>query len=623
MTRLRAWLAVSVLVGFFVTIVAAIVLPVVYARDLGALWGRLLLTLDFFFAATVALAFVRVAKMGRDEPVGLELTPERAPWLWQAVRELAAGVGTRAPDRLFVVPEVNASVSERARLLGLLGGPRTLTIGLPLLQVFTVAQLRAVLGHEMGHYSHNHTRLGPVVYRGVVAMHSVIYHVGPKSIVGRLMNAYATVYLLFAASVRRRQEIEADHAAARLAGATALSAALRELPGLDALWQIYLDRYVGPRWWAGAAPDRVAGAFPALVAARPAVRFDAPLPPEAPSRWDSHPSIADRIAHLSTLTFPPVAADDRPASVLLPNLETVADGLDDVLFRRAGHTLLPWTEYSARAASARGQVVGAEVLGEFARLAGASSVTAANLLDAVGTPLFDQVAGAPTSDPDRPARLVAMIVADAAVRSGVASWRHSWSAGPVELVAASGDVVDFDGLGRRLANPHTTRAARAELAALGVRLETVVGAAPRNDQPPAVIGLIGNVAVDGNRRDLIIYNLGFLVLPGSSRTRMAAWQSRLSTIAQQPLETLADNRDHRYLPFDQVARCVRTKTSVAGRVLLLTGGLRTTTNGQAFAFELTMRDGRTVKMRWGMETEFAEGTYSLLESCIDTLESGN
>jgi len=40
-----------------------------------------------------------------------------------------------------------------------------MVIGLPLMQIMTVSQMRAVLAHEFGHYYGGDTKLGPWVYR--------------------------------------------------------------------------------------------------------------------------------------------------------------------------------------------------------------------------------------------------------------------------------------------------------------------------------------------------------------------------------------------------------------------------------------------------------------------------
>src|SRR5262245_32358555 len=118
----------------------------------------------------MAVAFWKVVRTKPELPNGVRIEPAQGPQLWATVRELADKVGTRAPDEIQLVAEVNAAVVENARWLGLVGGRRFLLLGTPLVQTFTVDQLRSVLAHELGHYSHSHTRLGPLSYRGRLAL---------------------------------------------------------------------------------------------------------------------------------------------------------------------------------------------------------------------------------------------------------------------------------------------------------------------------------------------------------------------------------------------------------------------------------------------------------------------
>src|SRR5699024_6071041 len=135
-----------------------------------------------------------------------------------------------------------------SRLLGLVGGRRTLYVGLPLLQAMRIDQLRSVLAHELGHYSGQHTRLGGVAYRGRLAIGETIERISPRNPIGWVFKQYAKLYLLVDNAASRRQELEADRASVRIAGHQAAASALRTLPALDAAWRFYETRYVDPGW---------------------------------------------------------------------------------------------------------------------------------------------------------------------------------------------------------------------------------------------------------------------------------------------------------------------------------------------------------------------------------------
>lgn len=103
---------------------------------------------------SVAVPVWQLLRARPDPPdEGVAVDEAAAPELWRQVRELAAAVGTRPPDEIRLVARVNASVWEDTGLLGLRGGRRHLYVGAPLLLVWPVSRVRALLAHELGHYS--------------------------------------------------------------------------------------------------------------------------------------------------------------------------------------------------------------------------------------------------------------------------------------------------------------------------------------------------------------------------------------------------------------------------------------------------------------------------------------
>jgi Zn-dependent protease with chaperone function len=168
-TTLRALLAITLLIGFYVlvglVVAATVGVDVLAIRHPNA--GAIKLA---GLATIAAFALLRaLLVMGRrrdDQEYGFAVRPVDEPVLWREVTGLAKWVGTAPPDEIRLVPDVNAGVSEDTRLLGLRAVRRHMYIGLPLLATLTVAEMRSVLGHELGHYSGSHTRLGAPTYRG-------------------------------------------------------------------------------------------------------------------------------------------------------------------------------------------------------------------------------------------------------------------------------------------------------------------------------------------------------------------------------------------------------------------------------------------------------------------------
>jgi Zn-dependent protease with chaperone function len=609
MTRLRAVVALGLLAGFFVLVVVAVFGLAIFGRHIGGSWGTLAVMVALIAGGAVVVGLSKVLRLPEDTS-GLVLTPADAPELWNTVRALAADVGTRPPDTIRLVPEVNAAVSERARLLGLLSGHRTLLVGLPLMQAFTADQLRAVLAHEMGHYSHNHTRLGSITYRGRVTMRSVIAHVGPNNLVGRLFTTYARLYFLVEAAVSRRQEIEADRAAARAAGRDAAISALSDLPGLDAAWQFYLDRCVGRGWGSGYAPDTIFAGFQKLLkAGGPAVtsvRSQATEPQR--SHWDTHPPIRERVTLLAAMAADDAGSDDRPATCLLPSLDAAAQRLEVLLVNREATCTVTWDEYVIRAAQAQLQADAEQVLSTFARETGQRTATAAQFIDAVA--------------PGVGVEQIMVVVMACAVRSGAARWQQSWTHAPAILVQTDGQPLDAHAIAKQLLDPTTSAGARNTLGALGIELDQVAqeATADTSTTGSGLGALVSNVVVDGARRDLILYEAGLLFVTPVGRGHMRESLSRLEAMAtESTLAELRSTAGTRYVPRDDVIACEPTRKPILAHVTALTGLMGVGSGGTAFAFALTLRDGSVLRMRWGMETMFLGPSSRNLTAYLDEL----
>ncbi|MBW8798279.1 MAG: M48 family metalloprotease [Streptomyces sp.] len=352
---LRAALVLGLLLGFYLLalliLVALAGLDVFLARGPGL---TVMAVEGWLGSLAIAWCVVRVVLLtrgpgdGRDELPGVPLAPREQPELWRRVRELADRVGTRPPTEIRVIPGANAMVREDARWLGLVAGERRLFLGAALLIGLPQDELHAVLGHELGHYASDDTRLGGLLW----ALHGRLLHIthtlrqraareeaeekartaaraarrraagkpaplkreptrGPDHYLALVFSAYARWCLRLTETVSRRQEYAADLVAAQVAGPGTTAAALRRIPVLETADDLYLREYALLGSDAGLLPPE--GQFHgglALLLADPARRTDLeawarqPLPsvsPEERSPYDSHPPTADRVAALEAL----------------------------------------------------------------------------------------------------------------------------------------------------------------------------------------------------------------------------------------------------------------------------------------------------------------------------------
>ncbi len=541
------------------------------------------------------------------EPHGLPLDRATAPHLWATVDELAAEVGTRAPDEIYLVPEVNAAVEERSRLVGLIAGRRYMYLGMPLLQAFTVAQLRSVLAHELGHYSGRHTRFAGVAYRGRLALRRTISQIGSGNVAGWIFRGYGRLYVMVHNSVSRRQELEADLASVRVAGRDAAASALRELEVLDAAFAFYMNRYVGPGLEAGYAPDDLFAGFGELLHARAdeIAGLRTNQSDGEQSAWDTHPPLGIRLAAIEATSESSVPVDERPAQLLIQDPLRAGRALQERILNTGKLTVLPWDQFATAAASAALQENMDGLLRTISRAVNAPVPDVGVVLDHLAAGRLDEMAAPVFLQATR--REARKLFAEpltalfnlAAVRSGVARWQHSWT-GPIRLVGPDGAELNLSDLAELALDPATIDAARDQLAQRGVD----VAAAKHVEQQATarraeIYAGIVNMMVDKERTDVLILSHGLLLVPGVARLKMKTAPRRMAQwIDSGNPEELAVLDGNRFVPYEEMVAARQTRKF-------------------PFKYELTLHSGEELHLRWGAESEeVADGSAVLAKALL-------
>lgn len=94
-----------------------------------------------------------------------EVTRQEEPGLFEFLDRLVIETGAPSPRKVYITPEVNAAVFYEPSILSLvLPTPKSLVIGLGLVNYLTLSELKAVLGHELGHFSQRAMKVGAYVY---------------------------------------------------------------------------------------------------------------------------------------------------------------------------------------------------------------------------------------------------------------------------------------------------------------------------------------------------------------------------------------------------------------------------------------------------------------------------
>jgi Zn-dependent protease with chaperone function len=302
----------------------------------------------------------------------LPLSRAEQPQLWQLVDEIAAATGSQPPRTLLLDGDVNASVLESGTLLGLRPGKRYMVLGMPLLTLMNENELRAVLAHEFGHYVGGDTKVGAILYRAGAGLNRVVTNLR-RPVIRSYFEDYAQLFAKVSFPIRRAQELNADRLSVAATNADDVRDALSRLPGMAAIWDFHRVAFLVPAWKRGLS---VTDPFSALLPqweGRTTLREEA-LARELkrePHRFDSHPSLADRLAALPERT-----TDPRPERGCLHLLQDAARveaslrrAITPALARAGTPRDVTFADLPQEVAAERGDDLSREVLNCIRRLA--------------------------------------------------------------------------------------------------------------------------------------------------------------------------------------------------------------------------------------------------------------
>lgn len=198
---------------FFPQLIAAVVIG-----GLIALWrsGRVLLK-------TPPLEF--------RESMARAVTPTEAPHLWAVVREAAGRLETAPPDHIVIGMQLNFYVTELAVIHddGRCEG-RTLYLSYPLLKQLAPDEVLAIIGHELGHFLGEDTRITREFYPLRTKAGATLYTLAQAGWAGwSSVHVLAFFHWAFGGTeqaMSRERELAADRVAARLTSPIVMARAL-------------------------------------------------------------------------------------------------------------------------------------------------------------------------------------------------------------------------------------------------------------------------------------------------------------------------------------------------------------------------------------------------------------
>jgi hypothetical protein len=579
-------------------------------------------------AGLLWFATSRALRVRPATPAGVPVTRADAEKLWALIDAAAATAQATPPDGVTVIADARVWVGERSRLIGLLGGPRQLYLGLPMLQAWDVSRLGAVITHELAHSSTELGRFAPIAYRGRLAVARIVRRIPGRSPAGPLLRAYATFYRQLDSSFAWAQELAADRAAASFAGSGAAAAVLRDAPALEAMQHVFHAEYLSAGWQSGIVPGDVFGGLLRVLAARPDEmdRLRA-LPPEPVPDGDPHPPVADRMTALAALDIPDPSSAPEAAAELIPDLPGLGRALQAVAFPAAGRTVVDWDDFFSITRYAEMEREAEAALRAIGHAVGTPVPGLAEVLDLVADGRLPKAAevvfaGLPPADAtERITDLITLLLALAALRSGAARWRHSWT-GTAELVAIDGAYLDLAEPAALAADPATVDQARTRLADLGIDL--AAAAHPDPARPPTrvpVHGGVVNVLADGVRTDLLILETGLLLLPSLPRSRNGDARRRLTRLAAAGINPdgslAAPPRASDALLLASAEYPIVGTAPDQGRLIPYADVTRAAVmQGRRRQWELTLASGPILTLRTTLDSDELQGGWAALDEAV-------
>jgi Zn-dependent protease with chaperone function len=335
-----------------------------------------------------ALVFVKRGQAVED----LEITSAEQPALFAFLYRLADEAGAPRPHRVFLSGRVNAGVFYDLSLANLLIPSRkNLEIGLGLVNVLNLGELKAVLAHELGHFAQRSMALGRWVYIAQqIAAHIVARRDAFDTFLARfsridpriawiawvlriivwsirsLVDLVFRIVVLAERALAREMEFQADLVAVSLTGSDALIHALHRLGAADQSWSRAVDfanneiregrgvqdlfaiqaRIMERVRFILSDPDY--GLVPPVPAPNPAIhRLFKETLATPPKMWATHPSNSDR-ENNAKRTYVPASIDERSAWTLFKDPDALRARVTSHLARSAQCKAVPLEETLAR-----------------------------------------------------------------------------------------------------------------------------------------------------------------------------------------------------------------------------------------------------------------------------------
>jgi Zn-dependent protease with chaperone function len=303
-----------------------------------------------------------------------ELRETEQPELFAYISEIVRAVGTRFPKKIYITHDVNAFVFYDSSMLSMfLPVKKNLAIGLGLVNTVNRSELKAILGHEFGHFSQRSMKIGSYVYNVNKVIYDMLFE---NNAYGNMIQSWSgihsiiSIFVVFAVkivqsiqwvlskiyrlvnihhlSLSRAMEFHADEVAASITGSKPLVSSLLRLNLADHAYNEVL------RFYSSRLKDRVhsANIYPeqwhVMLFESEQIRiplsegFPEVTPEEmgrfnksklvVKNQWASHPETEERVENLQRLNTPGPDQEHAPAWTLFRNKTSLQEQITRQIF---------------------------------------------------------------------------------------------------------------------------------------------------------------------------------------------------------------------------------------------------------------------------------------------------
>jgi len=191
--------------------------------------------------------------LGKDEEPGIPADLAENPRLKGVLDDVAAVIGTRPVDSVYLLPGTELAVMERGGMLRRVQGrtERCLLLGVGVLEGFRLRAFKAVLAHEYGHFVNRDTAGGGFalsVRRSMGRMAESLARSGaasPFNPAWWFLQAFGRLFQRISQGASRLQEVMADRWAVSAYGAQAFCEGLRHVIARSARFTLNARAHCG------------------------------------------------------------------------------------------------------------------------------------------------------------------------------------------------------------------------------------------------------------------------------------------------------------------------------------------------------------------------------------------